>query len=176
MGEKKPTRIVVADSDARVRSALQSLLRWESDAMAVRTCSDMEGYYLVWNHGVYFTGPPADWGTEYPIPVSPPPAAGEVFPPWGIPSGSYALRARALWYEYDVLGGTETYVPEIYPGTVTVSSEASNINFDLFRKCGGMKGTVEEDSTDTDLSPLYVKGATVTIGNSQPGTGWGSSA
>ena len=42
VGDKIPTRIVVADSDARVRAALLSVLRLQSDEMDVRTCSDME--------------------------------------------------------------------------------------------------------------------------------------
>lgn len=134
------------------------------------TCSDIEGYYLVWNHGVYYTGPPADWGTEFPINM--PPGPGEVFPPWGIPSGNYALRARALWYEFDVLNGIETYDPEIYPGTVTVHSETSGINFDLSRKSGGLKGEVHEDKNFTDIvGDLYLKNATVTIGNPDNGIG-----
>jgi len=141
-------------------------------------CGDIEGYYLVWNHGVHTTGAPPDWGTEW----------GGSSPPWGIPAGNYALSARALWYESDVFGGTETYDPEIYPGTVSVHSETSNINFDLSRKSGGLKGTVLEDTQDkasnevvTDQygnpidntlgDELFIKNVTVTIGNPDNGIG-----
>ncbi|MCK4636685.1 MAG: carboxypeptidase regulatory-like domain-containing protein, partial [Methanomicrobia archaeon] len=120
--------------------------------------SDIEGYYLVWNFG-----------------VAPPPPLGAIIvnnAPWGIPAGNYALRARALWYESDVYGLIETYDPEIYPSTVTVHSETPNINFDLSRKARGIEGEVHEDKTFTDIvGDLYLKNATVTIGNPDNGIG-----
>ncbi len=145
-------------------------------------CTDMEGYYLVWNHGVHATGPPGDWGTEIVDKA-----------PWGIPDGNYALRARALWYESDVIGVRETYVPEIYPNTVSVHSETPNINFNLFRKAGGIEGRVLENTQDAignevvedqygnpidngvtappNDKYLFIKDAKVTLGNPDNGIG-----
>jgi DNA-binding NarL/FixJ family response regulator len=41
VGESKKTRILVADNDARVRLALQTLLRQESGSLTIRESSDL---------------------------------------------------------------------------------------------------------------------------------------